>query len=251
MHGLAVDEATLVIGTETRSDIGRYLMLYSGWSFGSLLNYDVESVFKSGPVEGEPIWSGLAAEVKSNASIPGFGVRLGAWKKWFGGDIEISVISHATPAQDVYYDMEGYVRQDGEWYRVYLDTLPIPDDFQKMTALGFGGNFYVHVPSKLVQPYFGFGGAFLMNRVTSDLPGPGNVAMGLPGVALNSTSMGVAFQFPIGVKIPLSNRRFIYGEFRPARHYFSIVSGDGFQKERDKFTLQSFQMILGYGLVFN
>ena len=79
LHGLAPDVAALVIPTEERSDVGRYVMLYSGWSFGSLLNYEVKSVFESGPVAGEPVWAGLAAEVKSNPRLPAVGIRLGAW----------------------------------------------------------------------------------------------------------------------------------------------------------------------------
>ena len=250
LHGFALDEASIVIQTAERSDVGRYVMLYSGWSLGSLINYDVESVFKSGPVAGEPIWSGLAAEVKAKPRFPGVGLRLGAWKKWFGGDVEISALSYSSTAQSIHYDIAGYVRLNNEWYEVFLDTLVIPDNFQQMLALGFGGNFYIHIPSKIVQPYMGIGASMLMNRVTSDLPGPGNVAMGLEGVPLNSTSLGWAVQFPMGIKYPLSNQRFVYIEFRPARHLFSFVSGDGFQRERDRFTLQSFQLLLGYGLIF-
>jgi len=247
--GLAIDEITPEVLIETRSDVGRYVMLYSGWSLGSLLDYHAQSVFESGPVPGEPIWSGLAAEVRAHPRFPGVGLRLGAWRRWFGGDVEISALSYTTPGQDVFYDMSGYIRVEDQWIPVYIDTLELPENFQRMYALGFGGNFYVHIPSKVVQPYLGVGASLLMNRVISDFPGPGNMASGLEGVPLNSTSLGWAAQLLIGFKYPLADKKFVYVEFRPARHFFSIVSGDGFQRERDQFTLQSFQLVVGYGFL--
>lgn len=247
--GLAIDEIAPEILIETRSDVGRYIMLYSGWSLGSILDYDAQSVFESGPVPNEPIWSGLAAEVQAHPRFPGVGLRLGAWRRWFGGDVEISALSYTTPRQNVYYDMSGFIRVDDQWYPVYLDTLELPENFQRIFALGFGGNFYINIPSKIVQPYLGVGASLLMNRVTSDFPGPGNVALELDGVPLNSTSLGWAGQLLIGFKYPLADQKFVYVEFRPARHLFSIVSGDGFQRERDQFTLQSFQLVVGYGFL--
>lgn len=231
-----------------------YLMVYAGGNIGSLLDYRAESVFKSGPVPGEPIWAGNAAEVNSAAWFPGLGLRLGAWKKWFGGDLEISALSHRTLAQSVFYDIKGFIRvvqpDSAFWFPVYIDTLDIPDRFQRTFSLGFGGNFYIHIPSKLVQPYVGISVALLMNRVTSDHPGPGNWALKLGGAPLNSTSLGWSIQLPIGIRVPISSSTFVYLEFRPARHFFSIISGDGFQRERDQFTLQTFQFLLGTGWMF-
>ena len=136
------------------------------------------------------------------------------------------------------------------WYGVYLDTLDLPNKFQRMFSLGFGGNFYIHLPAKLVQPYVGLGASLLMNKVTSDYPGPGNLALGIEGEPLNSTSLGWALQLPIGIKLPVSETDFLYLEFRAARHFFNIVSGDAFQREKDWFTLQTFQFLLGIGRTF-
>ena len=228
-----------------------YLMVYGGWNVGSVVDYRAESAFKSGPVSGEPIWAGGAVEVKSVASFPGFGLRLGARKKWFGGDLEISVLSHTIPAQSVFYDIGGFIwlPDPAIFYEVYLDTLDLPDNFQRMFSLGFGGNFYIQIPSRLVQPYIGLGASLLMNKVTSDYPGPGNLALEIEGEKLNSTSLGWALQLPIGIKMPLSRTTFLYLEFRAARHFFAIVSGDSFQREKDWFTLQTFQVLLGTGFM--
>ncbi len=229
-----------------------YLMVYGGWNVGSLVDFQAESVFKSGPVPGEPIWAGGVALVKSMASFPNFGLRFGAWKGWFGGDFEISALSHRLLAQTVPFDIEGYIYlPDNEiFYPVKLDIVTLPNEFLKMFSLGFGGNFYIHIPSQFVQPYVGLGASLLMNRVTSDHPGPGNYILGLQGENLNSTSLGWALELPIGIKIPLSTTTFMYLEFRAARHFFSLVSGDSFQREKDRFSLQTFQVLLGTGWMF-
>ncbi len=91
----------------------------------------------------------------------------------------------------------------------------------------------------------------LVNRAKSDYSGPATYAVGIKGVKLDSTSLGFGIQIPIGVRVPVTDKWFVYGEFRPARHYFSYVSGDQFQKERDRFVLQTFQALFGLGLAFN
>lgn len=257
LRGLPPLEGSLDAWTTGTSKMVRYWMVYTGANVGSVVDFHAESAFKSGPIPGQPIWSSNAAEVKSVASFPGLGLRVGAWKRWFGGDLEISALSHNTVAQKVFYDMEGFIWMPDEkiWYPVVLDTLDIPDKFQRLFSLGIGGNFYIHIPSKLAQPYVGFGASLLMNKVKSEQPGPGSYALIVQGLAtegekLNSTSLGWAFQIPFGVKVPVSKTTFVYLEFRVARHFFYYVSSDVFQRESDRFTLQTFQLLLGTGRMF-
>jgi|GEM_PF-2024492 len=255
LRGLPPIEYPLDISSPGISKMVRYSMVYTGWNVGSMVNFHAESVLENGPEgSGIPIWRGNSPEVNSVASFPNLGLRLGAWKKWFGGDLEISALSHNTPAQSVHYDMQNpsYVWLPVEriFYPVELDTLNLPEKFLRMFSLGFGGNFYIHIPSKRVQSYVGIGASLLMNKVVSNHPGPGNYALNIQGEKLNSTSLGWAIHFPLGIKVPVSNTVFIYLEFRVAQHYFSYVSGDIFQEERDKFTLQTFQLLLGTGRIF-
>ncbi|UCH63822.1 MAG: hypothetical protein JSU77_05090 [Fidelibacterota bacterium] len=257
LRGLPPLEESIAAWTTGTSKSVRYWMAYAGVNAGNVVDFHAESAFKSGPIPGQPIWSGNAAEVKSAASFPGLGLRIGAWRRWFGGDLEISAVSHNTVAQKVFYDIQGYIWMPVEkiWYPVVLDTLDIPDNFQRMFSLGFGGNFYIHTPSELAQPYVGFGASLLMNRVKSEQPGPGSYALIVQGLApegeeLNSTSLGWAFQIPFGIKVPVSKTTFAYVEFRVARHFFDYVSSDVFQKEKDRFTLQTFQFLLGIGRTF-
>ena len=127
----------------------------------------------------------------------------------------------------------------------------MPDRFLRIRSLAFGGNFYLHLPSSYVQPYVGIGVMLLVNSVKSAYSGPGTYAVGMDGVPLDSTSLGVGFHVPIGVRVPVNDSWFLYGEFRPGRNYFSYVSGDKFQREKDRFVLQTFQGLLGVGFVFN
>lgn len=229
----------------------RYLMVYGGWNAGNVVDFQAESMFKSGPVSGIPIWTGGTPEIKSRASFPGFGLRLGAWNGWFGGDLEISVLSHHTVAQSIPYDLigHGYFSECECFIPVNLESVTFPDKFIRLYSLGFGGNIYINIPFQLVQPYVGMGASLLMNKATSDYPGPGSYTVGAEGEKLNSTSLGWAVQLPIGIKLPVSNTTFLYLEFRPARHYFSIISGTGFVREKDRFTLQTFQIMFGTGFL--
>ncbi len=254
-------EGSLDAWTTGTSKMVRYWMVYIGANVGSVVDYHTNAAFKGQANPREPIWSGNAAEVKSVASFPGLGLRVGAWKRWFGGDLEISALSHNIVAQKVSYDIKGYIlrsphgRESYHWDPWFLDTLDIPDKFQRLFSLGFGGNFYIHIPSKLAQPYVGFGASLLMNKVKSEQPGPGRYALIVQGLAtegekLNSTSLGWALQLPFGVKIPVSKTTFVYLEFRVARHFFHYHSSDVFERESDRFTLQTFQLLLGTGRMF-
>ena len=229
-----------------------YLMVYGGWNAGNVVDFQAESMFKSGPVPGIPIWTGGTPEIKSRASFPGFGLRLGAWKRWFGGDLEISALSHHTVAQTIPYDLigYGYFSECECFIPVTIETATFPDKFIRLFSLGVGGNIYINMPIQLVQPYVGIGASLLMNKVTSDYPGPGSYTVGATGEKLNSTSLGWEVHLPIGIRLPLSTTTFLYLELRPARHFFSIISGTGFVREKDRFTLQTFQVLLGTGRTF-
>ena len=65
-----------------------------------------------------------------------------------------------------------------------------------------------------------------------------------------SMKMAEILKGQIGIEVPLSITTFLYLEFRAARHFFSIVNGTAFSKEKDRFTLQTFQVLLGTWLMF-
>jgi len=254
LHGLKIPVGIDPLWAEQADGSTKYFSFYGGWSTGTILNFKAESAFRSGPAgQGVPIWAGEAAEVKSNPLYPNVGVKLGAWKRWWGGDLEISYFGHTTPVQDVFYDISGYVYlpEINDFYPIYLDTMPVPDKFIKYSSLAVGGNFFFNLPAGKIQPYVGIGGSLLMNKIVSDFPGPGNYGLGIGGEKLNSTSLGWGVFLPIGVKMPISRNRFIYAEFRFSRNYFNYISGDGFQEEKDMFTLQTFQLLLGLGRMYN
>ncbi|HIM83029.1 MAG TPA: hypothetical protein EYM55_00200 [Candidatus Marinimicrobia bacterium] len=248
----ALFENSTPLEAQEKADEVKYWVFYVGPNIGSLTEFRAESAFKSGPRPGQPLWEATVPETKSVASVPRIGMRLGVWKKYFGGDIDINLLNHYTPAQTVFYDTEGYIylAEEDVYYPVSPDSVTLPDRFLKMLSFGFGGNVYLLGPSfDRVQPYVGLGASLLMNQVTSDYPGPGSFALGLEGENLNSTSMGWALEFPIGIRIKAWETTFMFLEFRAARHFFSFVSSDAFQKENDDVTLQTFNIILGIGKI--
>jgi len=233
----------------------RYLIVYAGPNVGNIKEFHAESIFRSGPNAPEPIWQSYAPEAKSKYSFPGFGLKFGTWKRWYGGDFQISILSHHVPSQTVPYDNKGYIYipelPEGERFvEANISELTIPDNFLKLFSLGFGGNFYVHMPSNTFLPYGGVGLSLLMNKVTSDYPGPGSHALQIEGDPLNSTSLGWAWHLPIGAKLKISNNKLLFMEFRVSRHHFSFVSSSAFQREKDKFTLETFQFLIGTGWIF-
>ena len=233
----------------------KYIILYLGPNIGNIKDFHAESIFKTGPNAPDPIWESYAPEATSKNSFPAFGLKFGILKKWFGGDIQISMLSHHVPPQTVPYDNKGYVYvpelPEGERFiPANISELTIPNNFLKMFSLGFGGNCYVHVPFNSFLPYGGIGVSLLMNKVTSDYPGPGSHALNIEGDPLNSTSLGWAWHLPIGAKIKIFNNMMLFCEFRVSRHHFSYVSSSAFQREKDKFTLETFQFLIGTGWIF-
>ena len=238
---------------EISSERTKYLMGFTGWNVGNILDFHAKSAFKNGPAgPGIPIWEGTAPEIESKASFPNFGLRLGAQRKSLGADFEISLLSHRTPAQMVFADIKGhqYIPEIDSYYAVSVDELDFPDNFLRVYSLGFGGNFYFHSSFGTVRPYAGFGVSLLMNMAKSDYPGPGNFGIGIEGENLNSTSLGWEFHIPIGLQVNISSTKFLYFEFRMAQNLFDYISGDVFQEEEDKFILQTFQALIGFGRIF-
>ena len=236
----------------------RYLIVYAGPNVGNIKEFHAESIFRSGPNAPEPIWQSYAPEAKSKYSFPGFGLKFGTWKRWYGGDFQISILSHHVPPQTIPYDNEGFIfipdstiiPEGGVYFPVKISELTIPNNFLKMFSLGFGGIFYVQMPFNTFLPYAGIGISLLMNKATSDYPGPGSHALQIDGDPLNSTSLGWALHLPIGAKLKISNNKLLFMEFRFSRHYFSYVSSSGFQREKDKFILETFQFLIGTGWIF-
>ena len=155
-------------------------------------------------------------------------------------------------AQTIPYDLigYGYFSECECFLPVNIETALFPDKFMRLFSLGLGGNIYINMPIQLVQPYVGIGASLLMNKVTSDYPGLGSYTVGATEEKLNSTSLGWEVHLPIGIRLPLSTTTFLYLELRPARHFFSVISGTGFVREKDRFTLQTFQVLLGTGRTF-
>jgi len=249
-------ERSVTAWDEGTNNSERYLILYAGHNIGNIKDFHAESIFKSGPNAPNPLWQSYAPEAKSESSFPGFGLKFGMWKRWFGGDFQISFLSHRVLPQTVTYDNKGFVYvpelPEGERFvPANISELTVPDNFLKMLSLGFGGNFYVHMPYNRFLPYAGIGVSLLMNKVTSDYPGPGSHALNIEGDPLNSTSMGWALEFPIGAKLKVFNNKLLFMEFRVSRHHFSYVSSSAFQREKDKFTLESFHFLIGTGWIFH
>ena len=227
-----------------------YRVLFAGASTASILNYQGESIFEGD--NGSPLWTASTPEVNTVMTFPALGYRLGASGRWWGGEFETSLVSHHTKKQTVAYDAEGiiYIPELRAYVPIQLDQLEIPDRFLMLHSMSMGANFYVWLPKVGVRPYVGLGGRLLLNSVQSQYPGPANLALQKGKLALDSMTWGWGFHALFGFRAPLSSKKFLYAEFRPARHYFGYEGGSGQAKERDHFTLQIFEFQLGLGFYF-
>ena len=223
-----------------------YRVLFAGASTASILDFRAESTFDE--ADGQPQWKASTPEVKTATTFPAIGHRLGFSGRRWGGEFEISVVSHHTIKQTVSYDAEGVIYGN---IPIQLDTVEIPDRFLMLHSLSMGANFYVWLPRVGVRPYVGLGGRLLLNSVQSQYPGPADLTLQTGKLALDSMNRGWGFHALVGFRAPLSSETFLYVEYRPARHYFGYKSGSGQLRERDRFTLQIFEIQLGLGFFFS
>ena len=227
-----------------------YRVLFAGASTASILNFEAESIFDGD--NGRPQWTASTSEVKTATSFPALGHRLGASGRRWGGEFETSLVSHHTIKQTTFFDAEGeiYYPPLGAYVPAELGDVELPDRFLMLHSLSMGANFYFWLPKVGVSPYVGMGGRLLLNSVQSQYPGPANLSLEVGNLALDSITAGWGFHALFGFRTPLSNKKFLYAEFRPARHYFSYESGSGKLQEHDRFALQIFEFQLGLGFFF-
>ena len=248
----------------------KYISLYMGYGPGSLENFYAESAFSSPENPSERLWTANVLDVSTENSIPQLGLKFGGWKGWFGGELEMSLLRHTTPAQIVYYDSHGQIFipptpgfPDGYYYTVEpQDSVALPDNFLNFNSYSIGGIAYLNIPFiKNINPTIGFGLSFAMNNVKSEYPGPGSFAaknvMAHFGYdiknsqSLNTTDFGWGFDIPIGLKYRANNNMFFSTDFRLSKKYISFIGSDAYLKEKDETVLQSFQINIGVGKFIN
>ena len=247
----------------------KYISVYMGAGPGSLENFYAESAFSSPENPSEPLWTANVLDVSTENSLPQIGLKLGGWKGWFGGELDLSFLSHNTPDQVVYYDSHGQIKlpstldDPGEaYYPIGPDSVALPDQFLTFNSFSIGGIAYLNIPFiKKINPTIGFGLSFAMNNVKSEYPGPGSYAaknvMAAFGSdikdsqSLNTTDFGWGFDIPIGLKYRANNNMFFSTDFRLSKKYISFVGSDAYLKEKDETVLQSFQINLGVGKFIN
>jgi hypothetical protein len=258
----------------------KYISVYMGYGPGSLESFYAESAFSAVEedttgafIYGEnssPLWTANVLDVTTKNSLPQIGLKLGGWKGWFGGELEMSLFRHKTPAQIVYYDSHGQIfipptpgYPDGYYYTIEpQDSVALPDNFLNFNSYSIGGIAYLNIPFiKNINPTIGFGLSFAMNNVKSDYPGPGSYAaknvMAYFGYdikdsqSLNTTDFGWGFDIPIGLKYLAKDNIFFTTDFRLSKKYISFVGSDAYLKEKDETVLQSFQINLGVGKFIN
>ena len=232
---------------------------------GSLENFYAESAFSSPENTSERLWTANVLDVSTENSLPQIGLKLGGWKGWFGGELEMSLLRHRTPAQIVYYDSHGQIfippnadYPDGYYYTIEpQDSVALPDNFLNFNSFSIGGVAYLNIPFiKNINPTIGFGLSFAMNNVKSDYPGPGsyaakNIINFDESERLNTTDFGWGFDIPIGLKYLAKDNIFFTTELRISQKHISFVSSDAYQKEKDETVLQSFQINIGVGKFIN
>ena len=248
----------------------KYISVYMGAGPGSLENFYAESAFSSPENPSERLWTANVLDVSTENSLPQLGLKFGGWKGWFGGELEMSLFRHKTPAQIVYYDSHGQIFipptpgfPDGYYYTIEpQDSVALPDNFLNFNSFSIGGVAYLNIPFiKNINPTIGFGLSFAMNNVKSDYPGPGSYAaknvMAAFGYdikdsqSLNTTDFGWGFDIPIGLKYRANNNMFFSTDFRLSKKYISFVGSDAYLKEKDETVLQSFQINIGVGKFIN
>ena len=248
----------------------KYISVYMGYGPGSLENFYAESAFSSPENPSERLWTANVLDVSTENSLPQLGLKFGGWKGWFGGELEMSLFRHKTPAQIVYYDSHGQIfipptpgYPDGYYYTIEpQDSVALPDNFLNFNSYSIGGIAYLNIPFiKNINPTIGFGLSFAMNNVKSDYPGPGSYAaknvMAYFGYdikdsqSLNTTDFGWGFDIPIGLKYRANNNIFFSTDFRLSKKYISFVGSDAYLKEKDETVLQSFQINIGVGKFIN
>jgi len=247
----------------------KYISVYMGAGPGSLENFYAESAFSSPENPSEPLWTANVLDVSTKNSLPQIGLKLGGWKGWFGGELDLSFLSHNTPDQVVYYDSHGQIKlpptldDPGEaYYPIGPDSVALPDQFLTFNSFSIGGIAYLNIPFiKKINPTIGFGLSFAMNNVKSDYPGPGSYAaknvMAAFGYdikdsqSLNTTDFGWGFDIPIGLKYRANDNIFFSADFRLSKKYISFVGSDAYLKEKDETVLQSFQINIGVGKFIN
>ena len=243
----------------------KYISVYMGAGPGSLENFYAESAFSSPENPSERLWTANVLDVSTENSLPQLGLKFGGWKGWFGGELEMSLLRHKTPAQIVYYDSHGQIFipptsgfPDGYYYTIEpQDSVALPDNFLNFSSFSIGGVAYLNIPFiKNINPTIGFGLSFAMNNVKSDYPGPGsyaakNILNFDESERLNTTDFGWGFDIPIGLKYLAKDNIFFTTELRISQKHISFVSSDAYQKEKDETVLQSFQINLGVGKFIN
>jgi len=247
----------------------KYISVYMGAGPGSLENFYAESAFSSPENPSEPLWTANVLDVSTENSLPQIGLKLGGWKGWFGGELDLSFLSHNTPDQVVYYDSHGQIKlpptldDPGEaYYPIGPDSVALPDQFLTFNSFSIGGIAYLNIPFiKKINPTIGFGLSFAMNNVKSEYPGPGSYAaknvMAAFGSdikdsqSLNTTDFGWGFDIPIGLKYLAKDNVFFTTELRISQKHISFVSSDAYLKEKDETVLQSFQINIGVGKFIN
>ena len=216
-----------------------YQYIYTGGSIANITDFKAESMTAGS--DGNPLWIATTPKVKTSLSFPSLGYGFGVSGKRLVREFETSLVSHYTVEQDVSYDA----------IPIPIGTIALPDRFFLINSLTMGVNVNYWLPEIGVKPYVGLGGRMLINSIQSQYPGPGDLTQSKGDLELDSITLNWGFHASVGVRSTLSNKRFLYAEFRPLRHYFDYESGKATGKEKDQFTFEIFEFRLGMGFYYN
>lgn len=235
-------------------EVESYRMLWMGTGVGSITDFHAAStrIGESGsPRPGQPLWTATAEDVKTTDSLPSMGVRIGRWHRRWGADMSVSLSSYHTTPQTVYYDAQGVIQTPIGYVPAKLGAVELPNRFLLLRSVAYGGNAYLRLPGRGIQPYLGLGGALLVNSAQSEYAGPASLKNQGDKLALDTLSLGWQLQLTVGARLPLAHGRFLFAEFRPARSWMAYDSGGYDFPEHDRLVLQTFAAQAGIGFRFN
>jgi TolB-like protein len=169
-------------------------------------------------------------------SSPFFGMRVGGFSDFIGGDFEFGAFNHGTLRQTL--TINGLTIPGG-----YL-----PEDFLHVNTFEMSGDLMLRLPTgEKVVPYFGVGLGLSINNVTSN--SNGFWLTSYPGTTrLNQTVPGFLFRVPFGVRFHVADPLDLFVEGRFWMNTFSF--NQGFANINNTVTQQGFQFLGGVGLSF-
>jgi len=172
-------------------------------------------------------WSELKEiEVKGIGPI---GIRVGGFgKSIIGGDLEISLTKHYTPAQNIIFT-SGEIRI-------------MPENYFDVTTFGLSGDLLLRTMGKTSNFYLGFGLGMSINTIKSDY------ILNNDGSRLDDVDIGWILRMPIGVRFIFDNTTF-FVEWRWEGQYTSFDRGN-YGSESNTLDFTGSRFVFGVGSRF-